>query len=200
MKADDENGPLAQESRFNGSARWMYTVVAIGSIFVVFGLAHRRPSFALFMALIGGIGCVIAVIDWRNWLKKSEAEKAPLRFLPQLEIKDISIPLRREEFDQARRAAHLNLSIAAIALLCTFCSILYFLSLFNPHIHKFGLQLGVIALVTPAAWILWHCGKRFLRAAKMLTCPGCKDLLTSQAESVLETGRCRKCGYAVLVD
>jgi hypothetical protein len=179
-----------------GSARWAYTVAALGSIVVAVSLVHRHPSFAAFVAIMGIINGIIAVSSWRNWLARSEAEKVPLRFWDQLEIKDISIPLKRDEFNQARRAAHLNLSIAAITLLYALCGIL---SLFSPRI-PLGFRLGFFAVGIVAAWVLWHCVSRFARVSKMLTCPGCRDLLASQANSVLETGCCRKCGQTVLIN
>lgn len=197
MNSDVDKKTLARERIFGGSSRWTFTVAAIvGCILVIVLWAHSHPFFAVFVAAAGIHQGIVAVINWRNWLTKTETEKAPLRFLDQLEIKEIQIPSKREDFDKAISATQSNLFIAASAMLYTLGCVL---CLFRSH-FSLGLRLGLLAFGIVAAWILWHCGKRALRGLKNLTCPGCKDLLTSQAGSVLETGCCRKCGRTVLID
>jgi hypothetical protein len=196
MNPDSNEKASSRERKFGGVARWQFTIAAVGSIFVVVWFAGQNTSFAIFAAVLGIINAVLAVINWRNWLKKSETEKAPLRFWDQLKTKEISIPLKRDDYNQARRVLGMNLSIAAIAALYTLCGIGF---LFIPAV---SLALRIVGITTGAvaAWVLWHCGRQFLAAAKSLTCPGCKNLLTSQGESVLDTGCCRKCKRPILID
>jgi hypothetical protein len=196
MSGDFDQQTLSRERRFGGSNRWSLTVAAIGSIFVVIWLSSRSAPLAVCAAILGALNGIGAVINWRNWLKKSELEKASLRFLDQLQLSDVRIPMKRDEFDRARRASHLNLSISAMAFLYICCGVL---SIFSQRV-PISLRIIFVFGGIIATWMLWSCGRRFLRGAKMLTCPTCKNLLTSQSDSVLKTGRCCKCDHIIFID
>ena len=196
MSHDSDPKALNRERKFGGGSRWICTFAAIASIPIALWFIPENSSFAIFIGILGLMQAVFAVINWRNWLRKSEAEKAPLRFMTHLKVKEITIPFTRFDFNHARKAARLNLSITAIAFLYTICGAgLLFVSLGSLPLRIGGIVIGVFA-----AWVFWQCGRRFLAVSKSLTCPGCKDLLTTQADSVLKTGCCRKCNRTVLTD
>ena len=196
MSSDFDTKVLARERKFNGGARWNFTVSAICSILPACWLARCHLLLATICAILGIAYSVIAVINWWNWMKKSEAEKAPLRFLSRLQVANVSIPCTRDEFGKLRKVMRLNRSITAIALLYVIGGILSVFDFRDPAVIRIiGTMLGIVAIC-----IAWYCGKRFLRAAKILTCPGCNQLLTSQTSNLLKTGCCRKCGCTVLTN
>lgn len=163
---------------------------------IVWHFAARKPALSVFFALLGTVNAIMAIINWRNWRKKTMAEKTPMLFWARLQVQEISLPCKREEFEKARIAAKGTMAVTAIAMLYTLCGVL---SLFAAKLPLVMRVMGIV-IGSFAGWVFWRFGKRWWRQNKLLTCPGCKDVFTTQAENILKTGYCRKCGRQVLGD
>jgi hypothetical protein len=129
--------------------------------------------------------------------KKSPAQKAAVpapSLVELLKVVEHGPPFSREEFLRARSAFGLNM------VLFFFGGMFAVLGLAIAFVPDRDLEQRFIGggIAIPAGLVSWPLGRRFARQARFLACPGCKDLLSSQTSSVLQTGTCRKCGAVVL--
>jgi len=159
---------------------------------------ERNPLVLLYAAMLILCGSW-AGINWYHWCKKTPAQRAAapkseITGLPQLV--EHPAPFTRDEFTRARSAFGLNLFLGFFPGLLAAMAVLVALAPRQMPVERivaaaFALGLGGVS---------WFFGKRGVRQARYLACPGCRDTLTSQFKSVMETGRCRKCDTVVLSD
>jgi hypothetical protein len=188
-----------QASKYGGRDRWLFTIgFFIMAAFALRGISQKDRLTILWVAM--GIFCgIVAAINWHHWHKKSPSERAAKpasNLAAPLKIVGHPAPFARDEFSQARGALGRNL------FLCAFPCLFALLGFAGALIPGKGLVERSVAagIGIVAGWIGLYFGKQAAQQARYLGCPGCKDLLSSQSESVLLTGRCRKCGAVVLSD
>lgn len=186
-----------QEEKYGGRDRWFLTVAFLILLPCIYWTIHQKDVFALFFVAMAVLCGIWAAINWYHWLKKSPSEKAAApapEFVAPFKIVGHPAPFTRDEFFKARGALGVNLMFCFF--LCLF-AVAGFMVALSPHVDLVtALVAGTIGIV--AGWSGLSLGKRGTQQARYLGCPGCKDLLSSQSQSVLRTGHCRKCGAVVI--
>jgi hypothetical protein len=204
MKGNDTEAETRKAERrdqkFGGRNRWVFTTAFLGTgAFTVWSILRHNGLVVLFvpMAIIHGI---FAIINWYAWIKKSPAERATIRpfiySFTGLNAEIGSLPFTRAEYTVARNA------LASTMLCCVFFLLPAFsfvASACMPH-RSFVARIALGIIGFGCTLIFLHFGRRYIRVAKALSCPDCRDLLTSQGDYIPKTGKCRKCGRVIIPD
>ena len=188
-----------QEAKYGGRDRWFLTGVSLVLLALIGWAIHERNPLVLLYAAMLILCGSWAGVNWYHWWKKTPAQRAAAptsEITGPLRIVEHPAPFTRDEFTRARSAFGLNLFLGFFPGLLAAMAALVAAA---PH------QMPVERIVAAAfalglGGVSWFFGKRGTRQARYLACPGCRDTLTSQFRSVMETGRCRKCDTAVLSD
>ena len=188
-----------QEAKYGGRDRWFLTVVSFLLLLLIWWTVHEHnPLVLLFIGLLIVCGSW-AGTNWYHWWKKSPAQRAAVpasEVTGPLRMVEHPAPFTRDEFVHARSALALNLFLGVFPGLLAAMALLVALAPRQMPVERivataFGLGLGGVG---------WFFGKRSVRQARDLACPGCRDTLSSQFKTVVETGRCRKCATVVISD
>ena len=188
-----------QEAKYGGRDRWFLTGASLLLLPLIGWAIHERnPLVLLYVALLFLCGSW-AGINWYHWWKKTPAQRAAApapEITGALRMVEHPAPYTRDEFIHARSAFGVNLMLGFLPGLLAVAALL--LALAPRQMPAERIVAAVFAL--GLGGVSWFFGKRGMRQARYLACPGCRDTLTSQFKSVMETGRCRKCGSVVLSD
>ncbi|HZV35271.1 MAG TPA: hypothetical protein VFB72_11915 [Verrucomicrobiae bacterium] len=187
-----------QEEKYGGRDRWILTgVFVVAALCSVWQFSQKQP-LALFLLACTVLAAVLAIINWRSWLKKSPGEKNAIsstRFFKNLEIEDCSAPYSEAKFLKLRKAFGRNLALSAIAFMYALGGLM------GVAVPQLSVRVISLSIAGAAIFLGRRPAQRVWRAGKgSLACPKCHDLLTSQASHVLRTGRCRKCGTLIITD